>query len=172
MRSKVIFIDVDGPLAYATWPDGKVKISEGNSDEFTIPYAWVKEDCDALYEIIRQTNAALVVSSDWKKFYGLHQLKQIFEHYGIGRWDVIDTTPNFNPRAKLSSSIEWDRACQINFWVKMFRPTNWIAIDDLNLKYSFKSLRIPQWRHVQVDGDFGYGGKLRDKIELCVKLLN
>jgi hypothetical protein len=28
------------------------------------------------------------------------------------------------------------------------------------------------WRHVQVDGDFGRGGRLRDKVDECIKKLN
>ena len=39
MRKKVIFIDVDGPLAWATWDDGKVTI-DGGQEDFTIPYPW------------------------------------------------------------------------------------------------------------------------------------
>jgi len=31
---------------------------------------------------------------------------------------------------------------------------------------------VPQWRHVQVDGDFGVGGRLRDKIDECINKLN
>jgi len=73
MRKKIIFIDVDGPLAWATWMDGKVKINENTSDEFTIPYAWVKEDCEALSKICEATNAELVLSSDWKLHYTLKQ---------------------------------------------------------------------------------------------------
>lgn len=168
----VIFIDIDGPLAWATWGDGPITIMEGTSQKFTIPYPWVKEDCEGLSEIIKQTNSRLVVSSDWKKHYGINQLKMIFEHYGLGRWEIVDTTPNFNPRKKLSSSIEWDRANEIHSWVKMFKPKNWIAIDDLNLSHSFKSLNVPKWKHIQVDGDYGYGGRLRDKIEECVTKLN
>ena len=61
MRSKVIFIDIDGPLAWGTWPDGKVKIMEDTQQEFTIPYSWVKEDCDALGEMINRTGANLVI---------------------------------------------------------------------------------------------------------------
>ena len=52
MVGKVIFIDIDGPLAWGTWPDGTVKIMEGTQQEFTIPYTWVKEDCDALAEVL------------------------------------------------------------------------------------------------------------------------
>jgi hypothetical protein len=28
------------------------------------------------------------------------------------------------------------------------------------------------WRHVAVDGDWGYGGKLRDKVDECIEKLN
>jgi hypothetical protein len=172
MRGKVIFIDVDGPLSWGTWQDGKVKIMEGTSSEFTIPYPWVQEDCDALGEIIKQTDARLVVSSDWKKHYGILHLAMIFEHYGIGRWNVMDTTTHFNPKKKMSSSLEWDRACEIETWVKSFKPTHWISIDDMQLNFGYKSLGISQFHHVQVDGDFGKGGRLRDKVDECVKKLN
>ena len=172
MRGKIIFIDIDGPLSWGNWGDGKVKIMEGTMNEFTIPYAWDKAECEALSEIIKQTDAQLVVSSDWRKHFGFIQLSMIFEHYGIGRWNLLDTTTHFNPRKKLSSSLEWDRACEIEMWVKSFKPTNWISIDDMQLNFGYKSLGIPQWRHVQVDGDFGYGGKLRDKIDECVTKLN
>jgi len=81
MRGKVIFIDIDGPLSWGNWGDGKVKIMEGTMNEFIIPYAWDKAECDALSEIIKQTDAQLVVSSDWKKHFGFIQLSMIFEHY-------------------------------------------------------------------------------------------
>lgn len=170
--NKVIFIDIDGPLSYGTWADGSIKILDQTKHQFEIPYAWVKEDVDALSTIIEKTNADLVVSSDWKKHYGFYQLRMIFEHYGIGRWNIIDTTTNFNPIRKLSSPPEWDRAGEIKTWVKAFKPKHWIAIDDMALGSSFKILGIPKWRHVQVDGDFGHGGKLRDKIDECVDKLN
>lgn len=174
MRGKVIFIDVDGPLAWATWDEGPVTIMANTSHSFNIPYSWVKEDCDALAEIIKQTDARLVVSSDWKKHFGFNQLMMIFEHFGIGRWNLLDITTHFNPHKKMSSSLEWDRVNEISIWVKTFKPTNWIAIDDMNLGREFKFMkpRIPSWRHVQVDGDWGNGGRLRDKVEECVTKLN
>jgi hypothetical protein len=145
---------------------------EGTKHEFTIPYAWDVADCEALSEIIKQTDARLVVSSDWKKHYGFIQLSMIFEHYGIGRWNLLDTTTHFNPKKKMSSSLEWDRACEIETWVKQFKPTNWISIDDMQLNFGYKSLGIAQFHHVQVDGDWGYGGKLRDKVGECITKLN
>jgi hypothetical protein len=32
--------------------------------------------------------------------------------------------------------------------------------------------RIPMWRHVAVDGDWGSGGRLRDKVDECIEKLN
>lgn len=174
---KVVFIDIDGPLAWGTWDQGPVKIADvkitGNTwNGLTIPYPWQEEDCRALEQILVRTDAQLVVSSDWKLHYGFGELKLIFEHYGIGQWQLLDTTTNYNPIRKLSSPPEWNRACQIKTWVKAFKPENWIAIDDLPLGVNFQRLNIPKWRHVQVDGDYGRGGKLRDKIEECVNKLN
>lgn len=168
---KVIFIDIDGPLAWGTWEGGRVKIVEGTWNEFTIPYALVKEDCVALAKILRKTGASLVISSDWKLHYGLGQLKLIFEHYGISKWYVIDTTPSYNPKNRLTKDLEMNRAYQIQNWVRLFKPDNWIAIDDMPINLHFKRLKIPQWRHVQVHGDHGDGERLRDKVDECVTKL-
>jgi hypothetical protein len=172
MRTKIIFIDIDGPLAYDTFDKGKVEILKGTLSEFTIPYDWVQSDCDALLEIIKETGAKLVVSSDWRKYYGFIQLSMIFEHYGIGRWNLLDTTTNFNPKKKMSSSLEWDRACEIHNWVKTNKPTNWISIDDLYLQNAYKSLRIAQWHNVYVDGYTGDYASLPSKVDECISKLN
>ena len=169
---KVIFIDIDGPLAWETWKDGRIKIMEETQHEFTIPYPWVKEDCNALAKIIEKTNALLVVSSTWRTYYSFSQLKMIFEYYGIGRWNILDTTNHFNPMKKMSSSDEWNRACEIKTWVRTFKPNSWIAIDDMNLGMYFKQLKIPKWKHISVNGDWGNGGQLRNKTEECIKKLN
>lgn len=174
MRKKIIFIDVDGPLAWGTWMDGKVKINENTSEEFTIPYAWDKADCEALAEICDKTNASLVLSSDWKKHFTLKQMSNVFIEYGIYA-PLIDITTHQSLWNKMSRpSLEWERAAQIVKWAKDNKISNWIAIDDLNLREQFKWMkpRIPMWRHVAVDGDWGFGGKLRDKVDECIEKLN
>ncbi len=173
MRRKIIFIDVDGPLAWATWTDGKVTIDMGVED-FQIPYPWVKEDCEALQKICDETNAELVVSSDWKKHFTFNQLKRIFRHYGITA-RLIDITTHQDLWNKMSRpSAEWERAAEICKWVKDNKVSNWISIDDmrLNEQYKWMTPKIPMWRHIQVDGDFGNGGRLRDKVEECINKLN
>jgi hypothetical protein len=173
MRRKIIFIDVDGPLAWGTWKDGKVTINTGVED-FQIPYPWVKEDCEALQKICDETNAELVVSSDWKKHFTFNQLKRIFWHYGITA-RLVDITTHQDLWNKMSRpGLEHERALEVAKWAKDNKISNWIAIDDLNLYHSFKWLspRVAMWRHVSVDGDHGYGGRLRDKIDECIEKLN
>jgi hypothetical protein len=171
MRKKIIFIDVDGPLAWATWGDGKITI-KGGSGDFQIPYPWVKEDCEALQKICDETNAELVVSSDWKLHFSFLQLKSIFVHYGITT-RIIDITTHQDLWMKVSRpSLEHTRAVQIAKWAKDNKITNWISIDDMKLNKEYKWMKVPQWRHVQVDGDWGFGGRLRDKVDECIEKLN
>ena len=170
MRRKIIFIDIDGPLAWGTWGDGAVTIK----DVTKIPYPLVKEDCQALQKICDETNADLVVSSDWRKHFGFNQLKQIFTYYGIYA-PIVDITTHQDLWHKLSRpGSEWERAAEIVKWVKDNKISNWISIDDMKLDNQFKWMkpRVPMWRHVQVDGDFGFGGRLRDKIDECINKLN
>ena len=172
MRRKIIFIDVDGPLAWGTWGDGRIQLNCGN-ELFKMPYPWVEEDCQALRKILDESNAKMVLSSDWRKHFSFRQMKTIFERYGIPGHLLIDITTHQDLWMKLSRpSIDWERAAEIVKWVKDNKISNWIAIDDLNLKREFKWMKVPQWRHVQVDGDFGQGGRLRDKIDECIDKLN
>ena len=175
MRKKIIFIDVDGPLAWGSWADGKVIINEGTMNEFTIPYAWDVADCEALKTILDETNAKLVLSSDWRFQFSFRQMKDIFQHYGIHPSHLLDMTCQFSLWNKLSrTSLEHERALQIAKWAKDNKISNWISFDDMRLDQQYKWLtpKLPMWRHVQVDGDFGVGGRLRDKIEECINKLN
>ena len=109
MRKKIIFIDIDGPLAWATWDMGKVKINENTMNEFTIPYPLVKEDCEALQEICDKTNAELVLSSDWKLHFTLRQMSDVFIENGIHA-RLIDITTHMN-------------TTQMGLWNKMSKPS-------------------------------------------------
>ena len=173
MRKKIIFIDVDGPLAWGSWNDGKVTIT-GGVEDFQIPYPWDRADCEALQKICDETNAELVLSSDWKKHFTFNQMKRIFWHYGITA-RLIDITTHQDLWNKMSRpGLDYERALEVAKWARDNKITNWIAIDDLDLYHSFKWLtpRVSMWRHVQVDGDHGVGGRLRDKVDECIEKLN
>jgi hypothetical protein len=174
MRQKIIFIDIDGPLAWGTWNDGPITINGERHTEFTIPYPWNQEDCNALKQILDETNAKLVLSSDWRFQFAFRQMKDIFQHYGIHGSNLLDMTCQFSLWNKMSrTSLEHERALQIVKWAKDNKISNWIAVDDLDLYHTFKWLtpKTPMWRHVQVDGDHGTGGRLRDKVDECIKKL-
>jgi len=170
---KVIFVDIDGPLAWGTWMEEKVQISEG----LKLPYPWVKEECDALTQIINATGAKVVISSDWKKYYTLQELGQIFEFYGIPNV-IIDKTGI--QKAKLSSNFEWDRAIQIMNWVHEHTATieSWIALDDIPVaKYFGDQTKehpyITKENHIWLDGDWGEtGSKLSQNVDQIIEFLN
>jgi len=154
-NDKIIFVDVDGPLSYGTWPDGKVKIN----NRLKIPYAWVQRDCDALTEVINKTGANVVISSDWKLHYTIEEMGQIFEHYGIPNV-IVGATDDY--KVKMSSPLEWDRADQIMKWVveNELEMRNWIALDDLRIAQFFgdkerckDAKRINRLNHIECDGD-------------------
>jgi len=135
MRRKIIFIDVDGPLAWGTWSDGRVEMSLGSSSTFKMPYPWVEEDCQALKKILDESNAKMVLSSDWRKHFSFLQMKRIFEYYGIPGHNLVDITTHQDLWMKLSRpAIDWERAAEIKKWAKDNKISNWISIDDMQLK--------------------------------------
>jgi hypothetical protein len=168
---KIVFIDVDGPLAWKYY-GGRVSLSQG-SEVFTIPYPWVQKDCTALLTILENTDARLVLSSDWRKHYSFLQMREIFRHYGIQPHYLVDTTTHLDLWKKFSRpSLSWERAAEILKWVRDNGIKQWIAIDDIDLKVEFKWRKIPQWRHVEVDGELGNPKRLRDRVDECIEKLN
>ena len=127
--SKIIFLDIDGPLAWGTWFDGRINFN----DDLSIPYPWVKEDCDALTSILKQTEANIVLSSDWKLHWNLDELKGIFTWNGVKK-SPIAVTPNIVE--KMSSDLEDERQFQIQTFKREHKPESWVAIDDLDLSFS------------------------------------
>jgi hypothetical protein len=155
MNDKVIFVDIDGPISYGTWMNGKVKIN----DNLTIPYDWIQSDCDALTKIINETGAKVVISSDWKFHYTAEQLGEVFKHYGIPNVIIGETS---RIKVKMSSPLEWDRADQIMEWVvnHKLEMRDWVAIDDLQIGKIFgnpdrsrSGKRIHVLNHIECDGD-------------------
>ena len=150
---KVIFLDIDGPITNMTWLEGKVKIDE----ETVIPYAWEQENCDALRRIIEATGAVVVISSDWKQYYSMEQIRSIFRHYNIPENALIGFTANDRP--KLSAGKIWTRAHQIKEWVRKRKPEAWVALDDMDIGSEFKRYNkemkwISESNHVQTIGDY------------------
>lgn len=170
---KVIFLDIDGPLTMGCYGAPVVKIGD-----FDIPYAWDKEQCEALTEIIKATDAKIVISSDWKNHFTGEQFERIFEFYEIPM-SIIDKT--HNNKVKMSSDSTWDRASQIADWLRDHKHDveTWVSIDDMPLHKHYRDLQfhvpVPMGthHHFWVEGDYSIvSTKLSDYKEKIIELLN
>lgn len=160
---KIIFLDIDGPLAWETENEGSVKIPP-----ISIPYPWIQEECDALTEIIKRTGAEVVISSDWRKYYTTDEIGMMFKRYGIPNVIVGAT---HEKKTKLSSSLSHDRAKQILDWLDATKKKvdSWIAIDDFPLGKLFTD---PE-NHLQLRGDWSNSSeKLSENVEKVIAHLN
>jgi hypothetical protein len=144
---KVIFLDHDGVICLSTEWGGRGKKKSKHLKEFpgtedTLP-AWVKMDnfndkaVKILNSILLETGAEIVVSSDWKLYCTLDELKEMFTKYGIIK-QPIDTTPNitlkYDKQYYTKKELAEYRVMEIKNWMKEHpEVTQWVAIDDLNM---------------------------------------
>lgn len=145
---KVIFLDHDGVMCLSTEWGGRSKKKLKYSKEFPDTYgknmpAYVKMDnfndkaVRVLNSILEQTGAEIVVSSDWKLYCTLDELKEMFTKYGVIK-QPIDTTPNislkYDKNYYTKGELAEYRISEINKWLKVHpEVTQWVAVDDLPL---------------------------------------
>jgi len=149
---KVIFLDHDGVICLAQqWGSREKKRKlwlkdnprEKMISDLPVTFRFDNFDKEAikiLNEILVQTGAEIVVSSDWKLHASLEEMRELYEFSGIEKLP-LDFTPrlkDFDPEtAGLFSWKGWlerARVLEINEWLKN-NPTvsQWVAVDDLSL---------------------------------------
>ena len=150
---KVIFLDNDGVIClYDNWGGRGKKWSKYRSENpessLLLKDAPVEirfDDFDKkaikiLNEIIKETGAEIIVSSDWKLHATLEELGDYYEAQGIIKRPIA-ITPNmheFDPDANdlfvWKRWMERKRIVEIKRYLKETPEiTNWVAIDDLNM---------------------------------------
>ena len=148
---KVIFLDHDGVICLSTEWGGRGKkkskyLKEFPGTEDTLP-AWVKMDnfydkaVKILNSILLETGAEIVVSSDWKLYSTLDELKEMFTKYGLIK-QPIDTTPNiplkYDKTYYTKEELSEYRVMEIKNWMKLHpEVTHWVTVDDLPLGEKF-----------------------------------
>jgi hypothetical protein len=147
---KVIFLDNDGVVCLSTEWGGRKKKKLKYLKEFpsgeNIP-AWVKMDnfndkaVKVLNSILEQTDAEIVVSSDWKLYCTLEELQEMFVKYGVIK-SPIDVTPNidlkYDKNYYTKEELAEYRVTEIKQWLKEHpEVTQWVAVDDLPLGEKF-----------------------------------
>lgn len=147
---KVFFLDIDGVVCLSTEWGGrakkKMKYFSKNPGVSNLP-ASIKMDnfndkaVKVLNSILEETGAEIVVSSDWKLYCGLDELKEMFSDYGVIK-QPIDITPNitlkYDKNYYTSEELSENRVSEIKAWLKEHpEVTQWVAVDDLPLGEEF-----------------------------------
>ena len=130
---KIIFLDIDGVLATNKefgMNRTKFQTKHAEAKEIHIPYPFNSGCVKIFNEILDETNAIIVLSSDWRFHWDLNDLDKIFKFNGVKKSPIAITS---KIKRKLSSELEDDRSYQIKNYVNETLPDVWVAIDDLNL---------------------------------------
>jgi hypothetical protein len=161
---KVIFLDNDGVICLSNNWGGRFKkfkeyqkknphIEFVNDKSIPVEYRFDNFDEKAvkvLNEILQETEAEIIVSSDWKKHATLEELGDYYESKGIIKrpiavtdlfaakateWDKEEFIPKDFPWWRYDQ-LEQERHFEILRFLKdneELNITHWVAIDDLNM---------------------------------------
>jgi len=151
---KAIFLDNDGVICLSSNWGGrqkkwsKYRSSNPESSKFLndAPVEVRFDDFDKkavkiLNEVLEETGAEIIVSSDWRYHATLEELGEYYLSQGIIKTPIGITpfTKDIDPKwwntfKKGGSSIENERVIEIRYWLEQHpEVTHWVAVDDLNL---------------------------------------
>jgi hypothetical protein len=150
---KVIFLDNDGVIClYNNWGGRKSKwkkYRKENPDatpfmaDAPVEYRFDNFDEKAvkiLNQILKETGAEIVVSSDWRLHATLEELGDYYIAHGISKRPIAVTPimEEFDSAAGLFRYKGWDnriRIVEIKKWLSENSVESWVAIDDLDMTY-------------------------------------
>ena len=154
---KIIFLDHDGVICLSNnwggrtkkWSKYRSENPESSSDKRDAPVEVRFDDFDEkavriLNQILEETGAEIVVSSDWKRWANVEEMGEYYESKGIIRKpialtpDLGDCTWENEDRENWVWSPRWDlemsRVVEIRQYLHDHPEiTHWVAIDDLHL---------------------------------------
>lgn len=122
---KFIYLDIDGVLCLGSEIHPKLT-------KWGYVHRFNAKAVKILNEIIKETEADLIISSDWKDHYSLKDLQEIFEWQKVIKVpiDVTSSLPY-----KTLQLLEENRAKEILQHINIHKPRFWVAIDDLDLTF-------------------------------------
>ncbi len=153
---KVIFLDNDGVICLSNNWGGRdkkwAKYRSANPEsskvlrEAPVSVRFDNFDTKAvrvLNQILEETGAEIVVSSDWKKHGTLEELGDYYIEQGISKKPIaltksfIGTDKPEGFEWKMSLRYEQERSLEINQFVKDNpQITHWVAVDDLDMTWT------------------------------------
>jgi len=162
---KVIFLDHDGVICLSTEWGGRFKKQREAGRKLSqsigsLPVLsrfdnFNKKAIHILNEILEETNAEIVISSDWKRWASVEEMGEYYESQGIKKKPIAftknlgdcDVPDNF------IWSRQWDLEQSRSLEIKQYlkdnpQITHWVSVDDLNMG-------IPQthetWGEMEMD---------------------
>ena len=168
---KVIFLDNDGVICLSDnwgsrfkkqnkWGGRKLSMSMSS---IPIEYRFDNFDVKAvkiLNEILEETDAEIVVSSDWQNFATLDELGEYYESQGIIKKPIGVTKEigdvDFEKYDKMpwnrDLDLEQHRSLEILEWLEAHAEvTHWVAVDDLHMGIHVEN----SWRGAYDREDWG-----------------
>jgi hypothetical protein len=168
---KVIFLDNDGVICLSNnwgsrhkkqnkWGGRKLSMSMSS---IPIEYRFDNFDVKAvkiLNEILEETDAEIVVSSDWQNFATLDELGEYYESQGIIKKPIGVTKEigdvDFEKYDKMpwnrDLDLEQHRSLEILEWLEAHAEvTHWVAVDDLHMGIHVEN----SWRGAYDREDWG-----------------
>ena len=162
---KVIFLDHDGVICLSSEFGGRFKKQRNAGRKLSqsiesLPVLarfdnFNKKAIAILNEILEETNAEIVVSSDWKRWASVEEMGEYYESQGIKKKPIgftkklmdCDVPQNFAWSRQWE--LEQERSLEILQYLKDNpQITHWVAVDDLNMG-------IPQthesWGEMEMD---------------------
>ena len=162
---KVIFLDHDGVICLSSEFGGRFKKQRMAGRKLSqsiesLPVLARFDDFNKkaiviLNEILEETNAEIVVSSDWKRWASVEEMGEYYESQGIKKKPIgftkklmdCDVPQNFAWSRQWE--LEQERSLEILQYLRDNpQITHWVAVDDLNMS-------IPQthetWGEMQMD---------------------
>lgn len=118
---KVIFLDIDGVLAVHQDDESDISFFlKGTTYPFTPECVMV------LNEILRLTNAEIVLTSSWRLFFNREEIQRIFEENGVFK-SPIDFT---------SIIPEDDRNREVELFIQKYKIQKFLILDDINYGFA------------------------------------
>lgn len=125
-EKKYIFLDIDGVLATTRQFYSK-KINVWNTYDFD------KKCVKVLNEILDESKAIIILSSDWKYHYDLDTMNMIFAGNGIKTMISAFTPSLWDVKYFKLQELEACRSEEIIKYATKHKMEKWVAIDDLDM---------------------------------------
>jgi hypothetical protein len=128
----VIFLDIDGILStFGEYNRNRKKFWDKYeiANDLKLPYEFNSVCVKVLNEILKETDADIILSSDWRTHWNLQELDNIFKFNKVIK-SPMDVTEVF-PTSFMF--LEKNRAHEIDIYRQKHNLENYVIVDDLDL---------------------------------------